>query len=131
VEGDAATLVHRSHTLDGDAEDPTRALGGPLEIDELDAVRGQDGSEGIANAPQIDSCFGLVLCVLTHAPKKKSRFPNWESGSRIPLVVGRTLPEGGALRKGRPGSARRVSAAASMYMNSKPNLAALQTDPAR
>ena len=51
------------------------ALGQPLEVDERDAVRRQDGRQGRANAPQIDSGFDLLSSSRSGVMEKKEPIP--------------------------------------------------------
>ena len=68
---------------------------------------GSARERSLGRHPRVGRSRGLLAGETT---KKKSRFPNWESGSRIRLVVGRTLTESGPSCKGAPRRKRRATA---------------------
>ena len=50
-----------AQALDGDAEDPAGSVGRPLEVDELDLVRGQDGPRAARTRPRSTPAL-ILLC---------------------------------------------------------------------
>jgi hypothetical protein len=65
-ERDAAAEIGRALALDGDPEGPAGALGQPLDLDQRDAVPGQNRLDHAANAREIDPSLDLLLRRLIH-----------------------------------------------------------------
>src|SRR5690348_10417988 len=70
--------------LDREPQRPARPLRQPLQIDEHDAVRGEDRRERIADAPEVDRGFGRRLHGLLHAESYPSTNPVLCGATRAP-----------------------------------------------